>query len=526
MRSPGNLRNLQVIGSWLCGVVLVMWGPGRLASAAHDAPQTAPQAQAAAGATEPLNASAQAAGAQSKAADQRPNVIVILADDLGWGDVGVFGNKFRTPQLDQMAAEGARLTDFYVTTPFCAPSRAALLTGRYPFRNGMVNNPFPKTDLGGVSGADDLGIDDYELLLGEVFRSAGYATGMVGKWHLGHQAQFHPLRHGFDDYFGLLYSNDMHPVQLYDGQQMVEYPVVQATLTRRLTERALKFIESNHRRPFFLYFAHVMPHKPLAVSEEFFTPQTPNSLYANVMAELDWSVGQVRAKLRQLGIEQRTLIFFTSDNGPWYGGSTGGLRGMKGRTAEGGIRVPLIACWPGKIPPGHVSREPAMICDIFTTALKACGIDLPQDRVIDGKDIMPLLTSQAKSPHEAIFSFRGSTLSTVRMGRWKLHVNVAGPAKEKLPRRDEPWRDPRGPDGVRILAPCNQYHPADYPGEIGGDPLVPMSLFDLVEDPREQHNVAAEHPDVVEKLKAAFDAAAAEQQREARLRALRRRGSS
>ena len=440
-----------------------------------------------------LIASAQGAPSESR----RPNFVIILADDLGWGDLGCYGHpKFKTPNLDRMASEGARLTNFYSTCPYCAPSRVSLLTGRYQFRSGVTTNPAPD------AGINDVGIPASEITLAEAFHSSGYGTICIGKWHLGHKPEFYPTRHGFDEYLGILYSNDMRPVQLIDGEKVAEYPLVQATLTKRYTERALDFIQRHKDRPFFLYFPQAMPHKPLAASETFYK-KSGAGLYGDSIAELDWSVGQMLAKLKQLDLDDHTLVFFTSDNGPWYGGSTGGLRGMKGNCWEGGIREPLIARWPGKIPPGHVSQAPAMIPDLFATCLTIAGIPLPIDRILDGKNILPLLTSEAKSPHEAIFSMQGPRLNTVRSGQWKLHVQP--PPKPRVWKAEERWIDPRAPDGVTILAPYEQAHPSEYPGLMTGDETKAFSLFDLEADPGEQHDVAALHQEVVERLKALYE---------------------
>ncbi|MBM3891093.1 MAG: sulfatase, partial [Verrucomicrobia bacterium] len=328
-----------------------------------------------------------------------PNVIIILADDLGYGDLGCYGHpKFKTPCLDRMAAEGARLTRFHTPMPFCAPTRAALMTGRYPFRCGMTSNPTPDA----TPEADRLGLPQSEITLAQLFKKAGYATCCIGKWHLGHKPQFLPTRRGFDEYLGIPYSNDMRPVHLLDGGRVVEYPVVQATLTKRYAQRAIQFIGRNKDRPFFLYLPQVTPHKPLACSEEFYK-KSGDGLYADVMAELDNQIGELFAALKRLNLDEKTLVMFSSDNGPWYGGNSGGLRGMKAVTWEGGYRVPCIARWPGKIPAGHVSHAPAVTMDLFTTALKAAGVAPPTDRIIDGKDIMPLFTGDAKSPHEVIF---------------------------------------------------------------------------------------------------------------------------
>jgi len=444
-----------------------------------------------------LGMSVRSLAAQTEAV--RPNVIIILADDLGYGDLACYGNPaFKTPNLDRMAAEGARLTHFNTPAPFCAPTRASLMTGRYPFRCGMTANPAPDSD----GPNQELGLPASEVTLAELFKRAGYATGMVGKWHLGHaKTSFYPVNRGFDEYLGILYSNDMRPVQLLDGEKIVEYPVVQATITQRYTDRALAFIERNKAKPFFFYFAHAMPHKPLAASDRYYK-KSGAGLYSDVIAELDASVGRVLAKVKELGLDDRTLIVFTSDNGPWFGGSSGGLRGMKGSSWEGGYRVPFIARWPRKIPANHVSAQPAIMMDLFATALKVAGVAIPSDRVIDGADILPLLTSDKKSPHQVILGHQGPRLATVRDARWKLHV--LAPNERSKP-SGERWIDPRGPDGVTLLAPYEQFQPSDYPGIITGDPPQAMSLFDLSTDPGEQHNIASEQPDVVKRLKALYD---------------------
>ena len=440
---------------------------------------------------------------------ERTNVVLILADDLGYGDLGCYGHpKFQTPNLDRLAAEGARLTHFNCPAPFCAPTRSALMTGRYPFRNGMVTNPTPD----GPPGLNELHLAASEITLAQLFQQAGYATGMVGKWHLGHvEPRWLPKQRGFAEYLGIPYSNDMRPVQLVAGDERLEYPLVQATLTERYTERALAFLEKNRSRPFFLYLAHAMPHKPLAVSEAYYK-KSGSGLYGDVLMELDAGIGRLLLKLKELQLDDNTLVLFTSDNGAWFGGSCGGLRGMKGSSYEGGYRVPCLARWPKKIPAGHVSAEPAVTMDLFATALAAARIDTPPDRVIDGRDILPLLTSAAESPHNGIFGAQGDRLATVRDRRWKLHVVPPRDQFAALNKPDQRWIDPRAPDGVTILAPYEQYQPSEHPGLVTGDPPRAGQLFDLENDPGEQHDVAAEHPAVVARLQAIF-AAMLKQQR-------------
>ena len=436
-------------------------------------------------------------------AAQRPNIIVILADDLGYGDLACYGHpKFKTPHLDQMAAEGAKMMQFNCPAPFCAPTRASLMTGRYPFRCGMTQNPAPD----GGPDADGLHLPDSEITLAQILKQAGYATGMIGKWHLGHaKPEWLPTHRGFDEYLGIPYSNDMRPVQVVEGDKRIEYPTVQATLTQRYTARALDFMERNKAKPFFLYFAQMLVHKPLAASEDFYK-KSKAGLYGDVVAELDWSVGEVLRKVKSLGLDENTLVIFTSDNGAWFGGSTGGLRGMKGSSFEGGYRVPCIARWPGKISGGHVSAQPVVTMDIFPTVLKAANVEPPKNVVLDGRDIMPLFTSDANSPHDVIFGHQSTQLAAVRDARWKLHVIKPNTPFMSLDKPGQRWIDPRGPDGVTILAPYEQAQPSEYPGVRTGDAPKPMQLFDLQNDPGEQHDVAAQHPDEVARLKAAYDA--------------------
>ena len=430
----------------------------------------------------------------------QPNIVLILADDLGYGDLGCYGHpRFKTPNIDRLAATGARLTQFNAPAPFCAPTRASLLTGRYPFRCGMTGNPAPDA----TPKEDALHLPETEITLAQLLQRGGYATGMVGKWHLGHaKREWMPTHRGFQEYFGILYSNDMRPVQLVDADRPVEYPVIQANLTQRYTERAVDFIRRNRAKPFFLYLAHAMPHKPLAASEAFYK-KSGAGLYGDAMAELDWSVGQVLAELDKAGITENTLVVFTSDNGPSSGGSTGGLRGAKASSYEGGYRVPLIARWPGKIPAGHVNHAPAVMMDLFATTLKAANVAAPADRIIDGRDIMPLFTSAAASPHQVILGHLGPQVATVRDERWKLHVVPARDGRARLVAEAATWVDPRGPDGVTIIAPYEQYKPDAHPGLVTGAAPAPFQLFDLQADPGEQRDVSEQNPDVVARLREA-----------------------
>jgi arylsulfatase A-like enzyme len=434
-------------------------------------------------------------------AAQQPNVVIILADDLGYGDLGCYGHpKFKTPRIDQMAAEGVRMMQFNTPAPFCAPTRASLMTGRYPFRCGMTQNPAPD----GGPAADALALPKSEVTLAQVLGSSGYATGMVGKWHLGHKPGWLPTERGFDEYYGIPYSNDMRPVQVLDGTEVAEYPVVQATLTTRYAKRATEFIQRNAKKPFFLYFAEAMPHKPLAAPDKHYQ-KSGAGLYGDALADLDDSVGAVLDALKQNDLDDKTLVLFTSDNGAWFGGSSGGLRGMKGTSWEGGYRVPMIARWPGRIPAGRVSHELAVMMDLFATALAATGMRMPDDRLLDGRDLMAVLAGDGKSPHEFVFGHQGPNLVTIRDARWKLHLLPAREMNLK-PGPDGRWLDPRAPDGVTILAPFEQYNLDAHPGLKTGVPGAKGLLFDLQADPGEQADLAAEHPSEVKRLQAAFDA--------------------
>lgn len=430
------------------------------------------------------------------AQEPRPNVVVIYADDLGWGDLSCYGNEAReTPHLDRMAAEGVRLTSFYVSTASCGPSRAALLTGRYPFRTGVPANPAPDAGL-------HHGIRAEETTLAEALREKGYRTKCIGKWHLGHRPEYYPTRHGFEEYFGILYSNDMRPVMLCRDEEAVEYPVVQNYLTQRYTDEATAFIEAHQKEPFFLYLPHAMPHKPLAASEAYYTPETRDDLYSDVVRELDASVGAILDTLRDCGLAEKTLVLFSSDNGPWFGGSTGGLRGMKGSNWEGGTRVPGIFWWPETLPAGRVIDEPCATIDVMPTVCRLAGVDA-EPLALDGHDIFPLLSDSGPGPERAIYAWNSTRLMAIREGRWKLHLGKPSARPRMTP--NEEWIDPRAPDGMTLIAPFEQYHPSVYPSpantEEGAAPANGL-LFDLEIDPAEQTDLAAENPEVVARLTA------------------------
>ena len=426
------------------------------------------------------------------------NVVLIYADDLGWGDLGCYGHpRFKTPELDRMAAEGVRFTQFYSTCGYCAPSRAALLTGRYQFRSGVVRNPAPD------AGIDDVGIPDTELTLGEAFQKAGYQTACIGKWHLGHREEFFPTRHGFHEYLGILYSNDMRPVELVEDGTVIESPVIQATLTERYTDRAIDFMTRYRDQPFFLYLPHAMPHKPLAASEAYYK-QSGSGLYGDVISELDSNIGRLLNAIKKLGLAGKTLVVFTSDNGPSFGGSTGGLRGMKGSSWEGGIRVPMIAWAPNRIESGQVVETPAATIDLFDTTLASANVS-PKSSwpKRDGQSLWPIQTEAIRKMTERpLFSMLRDRLMSIRVGNWKLHVHRPTSRAKLSP--DAAWVDRRAPDGVTIIAPFEQFHPSQYPGIY--DPAgKAMSLYHLANDPSESENLASRYPEVVSRLKAAYD---------------------
>ena len=393
----------------------------------------------------------------------QPNFIVIMADDLGYGDLGIYGSSLiKTPNLDRMSLEGVRLDSFYSSANVCTAARGGLLTGRYPIRLDLVNDVARPTN--------EIHLADDEITLAEALKPLGYETAIFGKWHLGSRLEWSPSRSGFDEFFGLLHSNDMTPLELYRDEQMIEDPVNQNTLTQRYTREAIRFIEENQDDPFFLYMPHTFPHVPLYVSNEF-SGQSDAGLYGDVVETIDWSVGEILKTLEELGLDENTLVLFTSDNGPWFEGSAGPYRDRKGSSWEGGQRVPFIAKWTDQIPGGLVSDEPAMNIDIFPTLVKLAGGNLPQDRDIDGLDIMPMLLGEADSPHEALYLFDRDRIAGVRSGHWKLVVETH--YRAAVPSFDNP-QSYYGPGGL---------------------------LFDVAKDPSETYSYTREFPEVVERIR-------------------------
>ncbi|MGA1013760.1 MAG: sulfatase [Limisphaerales bacterium] len=414
---------------------------------------------------------------------EQPNIILIFCDDLGYGDLGSYGHPtIRTPHLDRMAREGMRLTDFYSAASVCTPSRAALMTGRYPVRSGMCSDRrrvlFPNS-LGGLPAE--------ERTMAEALKAQGYATAMVGKWHLGHRPEYLPTRHGFDQYFGIPYSNDMDlvpgsprgaakslepevawwNVPLMRDEAIEERPAQQKTLTRRYTREAVSFIKEERKAPFFLYLAHSMPHVPLFTSPAF-EGHSLRGLYGDVIEEIDWSVGQILKALREGGMQENTLVFFTSDNGPWLtqgpaGGSAGLLHEGKGSTWEGGMREPALAWWPGRIPAGTVSSELACTLDLLPTFLKLSGEQGSPKPSLDGYDMAPILFERRASARPHFAFYRGTRLFALRMGPYKAHFLT---------------KSAYGQDPVKEHE----------------QPL----LFNLHRDPSERFDLASDRPEVIQ----------------------------
>ena len=431
----------------------------------------------------------------SVTAAELPNFIIIFMDDMGYADIGPFGAEgYQTPNLDRMASEGRIFTDFYVTQAVCSASRAGLMTGCYNVRVGIQGALGPKAKIG---------IHEDEITIAEICKQKNYATACYGKWHLGHHKLFLPMQHGFDDYFGLPYSNDMWPyhpnvlhlsmdqrlkrwphLPLIDGNDIVNAevsPKDQEQLTTQYTERAVRFIEDHRDEPFLVYLPHSMVHVPLYVSDKF-RGKSERGLFGDVMMEVDWSVGQILDTLRRNRLDRNTLVIFTSDNGPWlsYGdhcGSAAPLREGKGTMFDGGCRESCIMWWPGRIPADTRCSEPAMTIDVLPTIASLIDADLP-DHKIDGKNIWSLMsgTNGAKSPHEAYYFYYKQQLQAIRSGKWKLHF----------------------PHQYRTMA--------GQPGGTGGFPTdysqstIGRELFDLESDIGESRNVADQHPAVVKRL--------------------------
>jgi arylsulfatase A-like enzyme len=417
--------------------------------------------------------------ASEPAAPERPpNFLIILCDNLGYGDIGCFGSKLhRTPHIDRMAQEGLKLTHFYSASGVCTPSRASLMTGCYPRRVNLHKNARGGAVLQPI---EPIGLHPDEITIAEVLKMRGYTTAILGKWHLGDQPPFLPTRQGFDYYLGIPYSDDMTaregqpwpPLPLVENETVIEAPVDRNLLTRRYTEKAIAYLTANRDRPFFLYLAHAMPGStPAPFASEQFRGKSANGPWGDSVEEIDWSTGEILAALKKLGLDERTLVVWTSDNGaPRRNppqGSNLPLGGWGYTTAEGGMRMPCIVRWPGKVPAGKTCTELTMMMDLLPTFAKLGGATLP-DRVIDGKDIGPLLEGQAgaRSPHEAFYYYHMDQLQAVRSGKWKLHLAL----------------DRRLGDLKGTAQPS------------------PAMLYDVANDPRETTNLAEKHPDVVKRL--------------------------
>ena len=359
--------------------------------------------------------------------ERLPNVVLIFTDDLGYGDLGVYGSDaINTTNLDRMAKEGVRLTSFYSTAALCSPSRAGLLSGRYPIRTLVTGSLYPGgssmnlvMELAGFYTLGVRSIPEDEVLLSEILRARGYKTGMLGKWHLGDRSPHLPNDNGFDFFYGALYSNGMNPYRIFRNTEVeIDVPVDQNMLTGNITREAISFIRENKNDPFFLYVAHPMPHEPIHASDDF-RGRSDAGLYGDAVEEIDWSVGEILRTIKENGLEENTLVIFTSDNGPWWQGNPGFTRGRKNLPFEGGFRVPFIARWPGTLPAGEVIDKMSMNFDLFPTILGIAGVSIPQDRIIDGQDILPMLKREAGSPHETLFFFKGKKLVGVRHHNWK-----------------------------------------------------------------------------------------------------------
>jgi len=400
--------------------------------------------------------------------DALPNIVVVYCDDLGYGDVGCFGNtEIRTPSIDRMAREGMKFSEFYSASPVCSPSRAALLTGRIPQRMGINGVFFPRSYTG---------MPVEEITTAALLTTQGYATGIVGKWHLGHRHEFLPLQRGFDEYFGIPYSNDMISVVYLKDNQVVDFHVDQHLTTKTYTEKAVDFIDRNAGGPFYLYLAHSMPHVPIYASPEF-DGRSGKGLYTDVIEEIDWSVGQVLASLEEHGILNNTLVIFSSDNGPWlamheHGGSAGILREGKQFTFEGGQRVPTLAMWPDVIRPGSVYDDMALMMDWFPTFAEISGAEVPGDRDYDGESILKVLDGTGKREGSEFLYYDGSDLQCYRNDDWKLKL---------------PFKGFHGANGKSAVPPHDTL------------------LFNLKTDPGEQENLYFDQPEKVNEMLALME---------------------
>ena len=414
-------------------------------------------------------AAAMGSGWASAAPKRPPNVIVVLADDLGYGDLGIQGSRLiATPNLDRLAREGVRMTDFYASANVCTPSRAGLQTGRYPIRTGLAWQVIQPNDTNGLPLS--------EITIAEALKP-DYTTALIGKWHLGHVAPFWPpTRHGYDLFFGLPYSHDMKPLALYSaapGVELTKEDVDFPHLTQRFFDRGLRFIEDNRAKPFFLLLALSAPHLPLVPNPDH-AGHSRAAAYGDVVEEIDSQVGRLMARLKALGMDRETVVIVTSDNGPWFEGSTGGLRDRKGGAGwEGGYRVPFLVRAPGRIPAGRVSREIGMNIDLLPTILAMAGKPLPNTQ-IDGRDLTAVLTSGAKSSHDELILFNNEKVAGIRTDRWKYVAR-------------------------------SYYRGTEYPLAAINSEL----LFDIRADPSEAYNLASLHPDVVADLRSRLQRAQA-----------------
>jgi uncharacterized sulfatase len=422
-----------------------------------------------------LGAMASAAGTEP---GERPNVVLIVFDDLGYGDLGAYRSSApATPRLDRLAAQGAVFESFYSPMPYCTPARAGLLTGRWPIRTGLTHVVFPEghpIDSLQRFGGGPVRLPADEITLAEALGAAGYETAMVGKWHLGDGKPSLPNDLGFDHFFGVLHSNDMSPLPLWRDREILEqHPIDQRTLTRRYGEEAVAFVEAMAARPFFLYVAHTFPHIPLHASPEQ-SGKSADGLYGDVIADLDASTGAILDALERRGLTRKTLVLVTSDNGPWYEGSAGSVRGRKNEVFEGGMRVPLLVRWPGRIPAGQRIEEVAAGVDLFSTVLARAGVPLPADRIVDGVDLWPLLAERGSLAERPVWYYAGSSLLAVRIGRFKAHRRHGVFGGFPLP-----WP-------VAPLPPQGPW------------------LFDLARDPSESYDVSQKNPEQLERLLAAM----------------------